>query len=74
MYSYLFFFRPILFKVKGPQGKVITELPLSDNVGHSSKHSDDSSSFFTLRGPRGEFIAELPISDEKRYRPKSSKY
>lgn len=59
--------------MKGPQGKVITELPLSDTVGHSSRHSDDSS-FFTVRGPRGEFIAELPISDEKRYRSKSSKY
>lgn len=58
-----------MIKIKGPQGQVMTELPIKERKSHSSKHSDDSS-YIQVKGPRGEFIAELPYSDEKRHRRK----
>ncbi|XP_063415358.1 anoctamin-4-like isoform X1 [Mytilus trossulus] len=64
--------RPIYFKVKGPQGQVFTELPVSERTRHSSKHSAISSSHITVKGPRGEFIKELPMSTDRRYRLKHS--
>ncbi|CAG2218059.1 unnamed protein product [Mytilus edulis] len=64
--------RPIYFKVKGPQGQVFTELPISERTRRSSKHSAISSSHITVKGPRGEFINELPMSSDRRYRLKHS--